>query len=174
MYLFTIFYLDGGSLEQQSLLDNKFVFFLFINSRFGPLACVSWSVCSSKSQGTLWVSFATIDSGLCIYPVDHLTHPVVPCLVLLLCQNDPLIYFGINHFIVFHIIYTCYSFAYNQFLLSLVFMALFSAAIKIYSDFLLSFPCFAMSRSSRLQSPEFNDWCILLLLLFLASFSHPS
>ena len=36
-------------------------------TKFGRLAKIWWSVCISKSQCTLCVSFSRTDSGLCIY-----------------------------------------------------------------------------------------------------------
>ena len=44
-----------------------FLFFFFINIRSGSLAEIRWSVCISKSQRSLCVSFSRTDSGLCIY-----------------------------------------------------------------------------------------------------------
>ena len=41
--------------------------FLFIIIRSGPLAEVWWSVCISKSQRMLCVSFSRANSGLCKY-----------------------------------------------------------------------------------------------------------
>ena len=40
---------------------------LLIIVRFGWLAEIRWSVCMSKSQRSLWVSFSWTDSGWCIY-----------------------------------------------------------------------------------------------------------
>ena len=39
----------------------------FIMTRSGCLAVIRWSVCISKSQSSLCVSFSSTDSGLCIY-----------------------------------------------------------------------------------------------------------
>ena len=49
------------------VLFSLFFFFLLIIIRFGRLAKIWWSVCISKSQWTLCVSFSWTDSGLCIY-----------------------------------------------------------------------------------------------------------
>ena len=40
---------------------------LLIITRSGHLAEIRWSVCMSKSQRSLCISFSTTDSGLCIY-----------------------------------------------------------------------------------------------------------
>ena len=42
-------------------------FFLLAITRSGLLAGIKWSVCISKFQRTLCVSFSRTDSGLCIY-----------------------------------------------------------------------------------------------------------
>ena len=44
-----------------------FFFFLMIITRFDCLAEIWWSVCISKSQRSLCVSFSRADSGLCTY-----------------------------------------------------------------------------------------------------------
>ena len=46
---------------------QQILFFLLINIRFGLLAGIRWSVCISKSQRILWVSFSRMHSDLCIY-----------------------------------------------------------------------------------------------------------
>ena len=46
---------------------RQFLFVLLTITRSGRLAEIRWSVCISKSQGILWVSFSKTDSGLCIY-----------------------------------------------------------------------------------------------------------
>ena len=55
-----------------SAWSTKFIilqvlFLLIISTRSGCLAEIRWSVCISKSQRTLYVSFSRTDSGLCIY-----------------------------------------------------------------------------------------------------------
>ena len=43
------------------------LFFLLSITRSGCLAEIRWSVCVSKSQRILYISFSRMDSGLCIY-----------------------------------------------------------------------------------------------------------
>ena len=54
-------------LEQQNPLDDKFSFFLLINSRFSLLANIWWSVCISKTRRILCILFSRYGSCLCIY-----------------------------------------------------------------------------------------------------------
>ena len=80
-----------------SKILHIFFSFLLIIIRSGVLAEIRLSVCMSKSHRSLYVSFSRIGAGLYIYhllvwsnlsfhiPVDHLAHPVVSCLILLLC-----------------------------------------------------------------------------------------
>ena len=56
-----------GLPERQNQLGGKFFFFLLFNSLFGILAGIERSVCISKSQKALCVSFSWTDSGLCMY-----------------------------------------------------------------------------------------------------------
>ena len=68
----------------------------FSLTRSGSLAKISWSVCISKSQRTLCVSFSRKDSVLCIYHIflwsnlnflhnsQWISFPTQSCLVLLL------------------------------------------------------------------------------------------
>ena len=71
------------------------VLFLIINTRFGWLAMVQWSVCIPESLKILWVSFSRTKSALSIYHLlvglnyFNLLHssqwiifPTQPCLVL--------------------------------------------------------------------------------------------
>ena len=57
---------------QQSSRLGKFSFFLLLLlllltiTRFGRQANIRWSVCISKSQNRLYVSFSRTDAGLCI------------------------------------------------------------------------------------------------------------
>ena len=46
--------------------SSLFFFFLII-IRSGRLAEIRWSVCMSKSQRSLYISFSRTDAGLCIY-----------------------------------------------------------------------------------------------------------
>ena len=45
----------------------KILFFVVIIIRSGYLAEIRWSVCMSKSQRSLWMSFSRTVAGLCIY-----------------------------------------------------------------------------------------------------------
>ena len=49
------------------ILQVLFLFLLLIIIRSGHLAEIKWSVCMSKSQRSLCVSFSRTDFGLCIY-----------------------------------------------------------------------------------------------------------
>ena len=74
---------------------------LYFIIRFGRLAEIWWSVCISKSQRGLCVSFSWIDSGLCLFqvklhllsqfPVDHPAHLVVPSFIFFLYSLHSLI-----------------------------------------------------------------------------------
>ena len=41
--------------------------FLLIYTKSGLLVGISWSICSSKSQGILCVTFSRMDCGLCVF-----------------------------------------------------------------------------------------------------------
>ena len=56
-----------GSSERQNLRDDKFFFFLLINTWSGLLTGIRWSACISKSKRILCDSFFRTDSDLCIY-----------------------------------------------------------------------------------------------------------
>ena len=57
-----------GQPGQQSRQFCKFSFFLLlIITRSGLLAEIRWSVCTSKSHGSICVSFPRTAAGLCIY-----------------------------------------------------------------------------------------------------------
>ena len=70
------------------------LFCLLIITRSGLLAGIRWSVCISKFQRNLWVSFSRTNSGLCIhnllrcsnliflYNSQWITFPTQSCLVL--------------------------------------------------------------------------------------------
>ena len=51
---------------KSTILQVLFLLLLII-TRFSRLAEIRWSVCISKSQRSLCVSFYRIDSGLCVY-----------------------------------------------------------------------------------------------------------
>ena len=61
--LFLLLILLSGPLGWQSLLFGSFSFFWSTITRFGCLAEIMWSVCISKSQRTLCVSFFRMDLG---------------------------------------------------------------------------------------------------------------
>ena len=96
MYLsfFKLSVLFWGQPGQQSLQFCKFSFFFFFlvdYLRSGILAEIGWSVCMSKSQRSLCVSFSRTDAGLCIYHLfvwsnlnflQWITLPTLSCLVL--------------------------------------------------------------------------------------------
>ena len=67
VFLFTFFLLLCGQLGQERLQICKFSFFLLIIIRFDRLAEIRWSVCISKSQRSLCISFSRTDAWLCIY-----------------------------------------------------------------------------------------------------------
>ena len=46
---------------------QQVLFFLLISTRSGLLVGIRWSVCFSKFQRLLWISFSWTDSGLCLY-----------------------------------------------------------------------------------------------------------
>ena len=87
--------------SRDSKVDNfaDFIFLLII-IRSGLLAEIRWSVCISKSHrslcvchflghvGVVHIPFLSMVKFKCLshLPVDHLDHPVVSSLVLLLCQ----------------------------------------------------------------------------------------
>ena len=128
--------------------------FLLVILRSGFLAEIRWSVCISKSHRSLCVSFSRTDAGFCIYHLFvglnfnflhyslWITLPTQPCLVLhfsvptsfirLLCDW----LFRLYH----HITYICYFVASYLFLIWLVLMALFCAAIRRDSVSLLRLP----------------------------------
>ena len=47
--------------------SKYFILRIFINTRSGRLAKTRWSVCISKSQKILWVSFSATDAGLVVW-----------------------------------------------------------------------------------------------------------
>ena len=98
LYFFSLSVLLCGQPGQQSPQFGKFSlsFFSFLLTIFrsGRLAKISGSVCISKPQSSLYVSFSGTDSGLCIYHLfvwsnftflhnSHwITLPTLSCLVL--------------------------------------------------------------------------------------------
>ena len=103
-------------------LSFFFFFFLLIIIRSGLLAEIWWSVCMSKFPRRLCVSFSRTGCWVVHIPflgmvkfkflahflVNHLAHPVVSSLVLLLCQFAASAYYVIDGFIsVTCIAYIC-------------------------------------------------------------------
>ena len=86
---------SGGSFFSCFLFYFILFYFLFLfnGTMSGLLASMWWSVCTSKSQITLCVSFSRRNSGLCIYHLvlwsffnflhnsQWITFPTQPCLV---------------------------------------------------------------------------------------------
>ena len=61
------FTLWSAETAKSTIFQVLFFLFLLIIIRSCNLAEIWWSVCISKSQRNLWVSFYRTDSGLCIY-----------------------------------------------------------------------------------------------------------
>ena len=93
------FILWSAGTEKSTILQILYFFFFFIIIRSGLLAEIRWSVCISKSHGSLCASFF-LDNCWVLHipfvgmikfkilahlPVDHLSHPVGSSLILLLC-----------------------------------------------------------------------------------------
>ena len=78
----------------KSTIRQVLSFFFLLSTRSGRLAEIRWSVCISKSQRRLWVSFSGTDSRLCLYHLfvwsnlnflhnSQWTHSPIPsCLIL--------------------------------------------------------------------------------------------
>ena len=90
----------GQSGRQISIFDSFFFFFFLTITRSGRRVEIRWSICVSKSQRILYVSFSRTDSGFCIYHFflwsifnflhnsQWITLPTQSCLVLYsLCPN---------------------------------------------------------------------------------------
>ena len=165
-------------------------FFLLTITRSGLLAEIRWSVCISKSQRILCVSFSRMDSELCIYHLfvwskwnflhnsQWITFPIQPCLVLFsFCTNllHSLIMGLIISSLVPHNLCLLFCFALSiRALTYLVLMALFYAAIRRHS---FSFLRFLFLRQVRFRLfvawnvhtilflPIFVSWFFVLLML---------
>ena len=61
------FILWSAGTAKSTILQIFFFFFLLIIIRSGLRAEIRWSVCISKSHGSLWVSFSRTGAGLSIY-----------------------------------------------------------------------------------------------------------
>ena len=133
-----------------------FSFFFFIMIRSGRLVEIWWSVCISKSQRRLCVSFFRIDAGLCInhlfvwsnlnflHNSQWITLPTQSCLVLY-SFGDNLLHSIIMWLVVLSLsIHNLYLLFYCVLsilaLIWLVLMAWFCAAIKRDTVSLLKFP----------------------------------
>ena len=94
-----IFFLSFAGTAKSTSTFSFFFFFLII-IRFCHLFDIRWSVCISKSQKSLCISFTWTDSGLCIYHLfvwpnlkflhnsQWITFPTQSCLVLYsICTN---------------------------------------------------------------------------------------
>ena len=87
------FILWSAGTAKSTILQILF-FFLLIIIRSDLLADIRWSVCMSKSHGSLCMSFSRTDAGLCIYHLfvwpnlnffhisQWITLPIQSCLVL--------------------------------------------------------------------------------------------
>ena len=165
--LFFVFFLNSlwGLPGYQSIQFCNFSFFLLIIVRSGCQAEIWWSVCTSRSQRILWVTFSLTDSGLCIYHLfvwsnfnflynsQWVNLPTQSCLVLYsFCVN-------LLHLLIMWLIVSSLS-PHNLHLLFcnnlsifalmwLVLMLFFCAAIRRDSFSLLSFPFLAMSTFPR-------------------------
>ena len=67
------FILWSAGTAKSTILQIFFFFFLWIIIRSGLLAEIRWSVCISKSDRSLCVSFSRTGSGLCIYSLEFFT-----------------------------------------------------------------------------------------------------
>ena len=88
--------LCSAGTEKSTILQILFFFFLLIIIKSGLLAEIKWSVCISKSQRCLCVSFSRTDARLCAYDFfvesnlnfvhisQWITLPTQSCLVLYL------------------------------------------------------------------------------------------
>ena len=66
-YLSFSFILWSAGTTKSTIFQILIFFFLLIIIRSGLLAEIRWSVCTSKSQRSLSVSFSMTGAGLCIY-----------------------------------------------------------------------------------------------------------
>ena len=106
------FILWSAGTAKSTILQIFFFFLLLIIIRSGLLAEIRWSVCISKSHRSVcvchfsrcWVVHIPFVGMvkfklLAHFPVDHLAHPVVSSLVLLLCQFAAFAYYVNDGFI---------------------------------------------------------------------------
>ena len=140
-----------------------------------------WSVCISKSQRILCVSFSRMDSWFCLYHllvwsnlILHFPHPVVSSLILFLSKftafaydtSDRVvsIYIWSTSAILLRLVYTC---------LDIVLMALFCVSIRRESVSLLRYPprfFLVIPKFSRVSFCLFVTWnvhTVVLLPIFV-------
>ena len=114
LFLFSLFliFTEQSAGIAKSTLWLVLIFLLIITSS-GLLAGIKGSVCISKSNRVLCVSFPKdkfwfvhIPFGIMVkfqtcvqFPVDHFHQPIVPKLILLLCKLATFAYYVINHFV---------------------------------------------------------------------------
>ena len=154
---------------------------MLINTKFDLLTRIRLSISISKSERILcflfedrfwFVHILFICMGkfqsLVQFPVDHLSHPVVPSLVLLLCQLAVF-----DHYVSDSFIYvSTYSVAYYQFLLwynwSLWhYSVLLLTAIQFLSLGFLSFAMYRFSLSLEVSILLFSPHFCFLAFVFL-------
>ena len=147
------FILWAAGTAKSTILQIFFFFFLLIIIRSGLRSEIRWSVCISKSHGSLWLSFSRTSVGLFIYHwlawsnLDflHISQWITQsCLALYsFCAN--LLHSLIMWLMVsslsphnLHLLFCCVLSIFS--LIWLVLMALFCAAIRRDSVSLLKFP----------------------------------
>ena len=154
-----------------------FFFFLLIIIRSGLLAEIRWSVCMSKFQRSLCVSFSWTGAGLCIYHLlawsdlnflhisQWITLPTQSCLVLYsFCANlvHSLIMWLMVLYLPLHSLHLLFCCVLSILaLIWFVLMALFCAAIRRDSVFLLKFPFLSHVLISSCE------------MLFISHLKHP-
>ena len=110
-----------------TVIVNRWIifFFVLINPRTGFLTGIIGSVCISKSKRILCVSFSSKKFGLSTYyllvmsnlnllhQMNHLSHPVMPSLILFFCIVHSLIKW-LTVYLNLHITNTYFSVAFYQ------------------------------------------------------------
>ena len=153
---------------------RQVLFFLLIITRSGRLADIRWSVCISKSQRSLCVSFSWTDSGLCIYHSFELSNfnflhnsqwitlPTLSCLVL----------YSFSAAIIIIIICFFFFFVISSSVLSFLFLFLYNFSLSVFFSPFYPPLFFIIFFSSRVPtSPPFSF--LLLLSFFNNSSSDP-
>ena len=129
------------SLVKQNPHFHQF-FFVLIITRSGRLVEIRWSVCISKPQRSLCVSFSRTDSRLCVYHLfvwsnlnfwqnsEWITFPTQLCLVLYsLCAN-------LLHSLIMWLIVSSLS-TYNQHLLFCCILSILALIWSVLTTFVL-------------------------------------